>query len=162
MNCCCVASVCQSADSHPRLIVSMAGRAREATSASVADPHLDRFLDWLAEKGITLDGDVVTIERDLATSPSLPGVGRRWSTRMVSGSHCEHSRVVCTIPKSACLTPITTSCTDRLAEAEIGGPLALIISLMHEVSLGRKSEWRVSLTHNTHALSFSLSLSLTR
>lgn len=108
------------------------------------------FRTWLSKAGVFVNEDVVELREKWTEK------GRR-HVAVFARRECENNKAdddlkekgdkknnvvaVAKIPKSACLTRLTASCASRLEEHEVGGPLALIIAVMHERLLGDKSEF---------------------
>ena len=60
---------------------------------------------------------------------------------IIAARDIKEGDVLCTIPKSACISLLTTSLADIIKENELGGGLGLVIAVLHEASLGAESPW---------------------
>ena len=99
---------------------------------------LQSFILWLKESGVEVNGEVVEL-REAKTESGQ----RHLSVYAAQDLDVSSNEVAAGIPKSACLTRLTASCSERLAESSVGGALALIIAVIHEMAVrGRESRWK--------------------
>lgn len=101
----------------------------------VASLHgLPALLFWFKEHGIVWNEDLLEIRGGLpATGGGGLGV---YARKLISDGD-----LLCEIPKASILSVKTTSIADILEDSKIAGGLGLTIALMHEHTLGRKSQW---------------------
>lgn len=65
--------------------------------------------------------------------------GAAWG--ITAASDLSEGDLLCTIPKTAILSPKTTAIADLLRKERIGGGLALIAAVMYEYGAGSSSRW---------------------
>jgi SET domain-containing protein 6 len=111
---------------------------RRAVTADAATPSsastLAEFEAWMRGAGIRWDAAAVALVAGAAGCGGA-AVGVHALADIPPGAQ------LCSIPKSACLTPLTTSIADLLQREQLGGGLALTVALAHERSLGAASAW---------------------
>ena len=90
------------------------------------------LLKWFQRAGISLDAEVIRLQ---------PTLGRPGACEVRAVADIAEGAVLASIPAEACLSVRTASCADTLEQEQLGGGLALILAVMHEVSLGAASKW---------------------
>lgn len=91
----------------------------------------------MRDAGITWSTDAICLHSSSppADSRDPPQVSVRALRDLTPGEE------LCCIPKTACITPDSCSIHDIIAAEGLGGGLALVVAVMHEVTLGHASKW---------------------
>lgn len=98
-----------------------------------AGPLLPGITAWLKDAGVWWDENAIAIKEDISDAGSSLSI---WANDALPAGH--H---LCTIPKDACLSVRSTSCSDMLEKEELFSGLGLVIAVMHERALGADSRW---------------------
>lgn len=93
------------------------------------DAKLSNLMQWLRSSNISWHQGI-EIKRD-----SVGGFGVFATKELPAGV------AICHIPKSAILSPKTSSLRSIIEEEGVMGGLAVTLCLMHEISLGKQSKW---------------------
>ena len=100
------------------------------------DTTLPAFEAWMHQQGITWDTTRIKLVQDSPTLPKCSGL----ALAIVAITDTPTATHLCTIPKSACITRLTTSISDILEKEHLSGGLALVIAVMYEsISATRSS-----------------------
>ncbi|KAJ2065781.1 hypothetical protein GGI17_000050 [Coemansia sp. S146] len=103
------------------------------------------LLQWFAENKITYNEEAIKIVDQQATaSSSATSKGTAVLSHgfgVVSLRKLESDEQLVVIPKSAVISAATSALANIFIDADIGGNLALCITVMYEKSLGHESPW---------------------
>ena len=103
--------------------------ADDLRAAPVMTDQCRNISIWLRLAGITWDKSLVDLR------PVDGGLG------VFAVRHLCDGQKLCEIPKKAVLSVQNTGIAELLEEHKIGGGLGLIIAIMYELSIGKKSFW---------------------
>ena len=94
--------------------------------------QLQGLLSWMSDKGITWDPEKVNVHGgNYGAAPFAVHAVR----------DVEESETLCEIPKSAVLSVRNTAIADLIEHEQLGGGLGLILAIMFEYSIAKRSEW---------------------
>lgn len=91
---------------------------------------------WLRQHGVWWDSSLLDIQK-AGPGPAPTSLGVFAVSDIAAGQR------LCTIPKTAILSRVTTSIAAELEAGELGGSLALIVAVMYERARGKASPWCV-------------------
>ncbi|KAJ2735023.1 hypothetical protein IW152_001868 [Coemansia sp. BCRC 34962] len=103
------------------------------------------LLQWFADNKITYNDEAIQIveQQDAASSLAAPKGASSLSHGfgVVSLRKLESEEPLVVIPKTAVISAATSALANIFIDADIGGNLALCITVMYEKSLGHESPW---------------------
>lgn len=85
--------------------------------------------------GISWDSSAIT----LVDAGTVPCSGL--ALGIIAARDVKEGDELCSIPKAACISPLTSSIADIIEAEELGSGLGLVVAVMHEASLGKESKW---------------------